>query len=400
MNIALVWPASTFLIDPMVYPPLGLWYLWTLLERNGHTAEFFDLDVDRIGLETFDQYWVSGTTPQAEAIKQVGLDLKGAGKRSVLGGPHALFHGEEMQEYFDVVVQGEVTTDHDIKDILSTDRHLLRTVARPALGHLPLPVRRVAHRYKAKLKGRPCTTMMTSWGCPYKCAFCSSPDIYGRKVRYVPLESVKEDINICKLYGFGAIQFYDDVLPLKRARTLEIAEHLSRRGMIWRCFMRSDLAVRAGRDFLWQLASLGLVELLVGVESGSQEIKDNVNKGTTPEQDSTLLGWCKELDISFKASVILGLPGETRDTMEETRQWLLDNRPDRADINVLIPMPGTPLFDRAEEFDCRWSVPNPDEVFFKGTPGSLECVVETESLAANEILAFRNDLVAELAIPY
>jgi len=164
--------------------------------------------------------------------------------------------------------------------------------------------------------------------------------------------------------------------------------------------MRSDLGIRHGRHFLSQLRQCGLVEILVGVESASNTIKDNVHKGTTQEQDTTLREWCKRVGISYKASIILGLPGETRETMEETRQWLLDNKPDRADINVLIPMPGTPIYDNAKAYDCRWTTSIPDEFFFKGKPGEVQCLVETSELSAADILQFRNDLVAEVALPY
>jgi len=219
-------------------------------------------------------------------------------------------------------------------------------------------------------------------------------------VRYIPARTLYEDIDILCGMGFKAVQFYDDILPIRPKRTLDLAWHLASKGMTWRCFMRSDLGIKHGKDFLAQLHANGLVEVLVGVESASNVIKANVNKGTTTAQDTTLRRWCRDLGISYKASIILGLPGETRATMEETRYWLIDNRPDRADINVLIPMPGTPLYDDAKKYDCRWTVQHPGESFFKGKPNEVRCLVETASLRADEILAFRNDLVAELAVPY
>jgi radical SAM superfamily enzyme YgiQ (UPF0313 family) len=88
------------------------------------------------------------------------------------------------------------------------------------------------------------------------------------------------------------------------------------------------------------------------------------------------------------------------ETMEETRRWLLDNRPDKADVNVLIPMPGTPLYDAPEEYDCQWTCELPDEFFYKGKPKTLSCLVETTELSSEQILSFRNRLVEELAIPF
>jgi radical SAM superfamily enzyme YgiQ (UPF0313 family) len=304
-----------------------------------------------------------------------------------------------MTPYYDLVVKGEIFTAKDVRQVLNI-RGELTLAPHLTLDGIRVPVRVEADRYHATLAGQPCTTMITSLGCPYHCAFCSSHDLWGGKVRYFPLDHIKADLNQIKFMGFGAVQFYDDILPIKKGRALQVAEELKKRGLIWRCFMRSDLGTRHGMHFLRQLRDCGLVEVLVGVESASNTIKDNVNKGTTTAQDTTLREWCKRLGISYKASIILGLPGETRATMEETRQWLLDNQPDKADINILIPMPGTPLYDNAKAYDCKWTVVVPDEYFFKGKPGELECLVRTKELEAGDILQFRNDLVAELAVPY
>jgi len=400
--VILVWPESTFLIEPMWYPPLGLWYVWTALKQVGVNPGYLDLAVDRTPFEWLlgepgVEFWVSGTTPQVSVLRSLGDQIRAAGNKAVLGGPHAQLHGEEMLAHYDVVVQGEVFEGGAAQRVLEADSSLLTLPPAKTLAQVQPPIRFRARQYRATLRGERCTTMITSLGCPYKCAFCSSQDLWGR-VRFLPLETVQQDIRNIAAQGWKAVQVYDDILPIRPDRTLEIARELDMEGLIWRCFMRSDLGVRHGKSFLTSLANLGLVELLVGVESGSQQIKDNVHKGTTVEQDTLLREWCKDLGIIFKASIILGLPGETEKTMQETRQWLLKNQPDKVDVNTLIPMPGTPLYDG--EFDCKWTCTVPETYFFKGKPGTLECLVETEALSSEEILTFRNALVEELAIPY
>lgn len=402
-HVVLVWPESTFLVEEMYYPPLGLWYVWAALHKVGRYAQYLDMAEDAGPLvkalhRPSTEVWVSGTTPQVATLRRLGDYIRNMGRKAVLGGPHAWIHGEEMLEHYDLVVQGEVFEGWQAQMVLEAGEGVLPIPTSKNLARVGPPCRIAAERYSAKLQGKRCTTMITSLGCPYKCAYCSSQDLWGKRVRYFSLEAIRQDIEAIANQGWGAVQIYDDILPIKPQRTLEIAAHLKYYGLSWRCFMRSDLGVLHGKSFLTHLRNMGLVEVLVGVESSSQVIKDNVHKGTTVEQDTLLREWCKDLGIAFKASIILGLPGETMETMEATRQWLIENRPDKADVNMLIPMPGTPLY--GGEYDCQWTCAVPDEFFFKGRPGELTCLVETDALSSEEILAFRNRLVEELAIPY
>ena len=412
MRIALVWPESTFLIDPMVYPPLGLWFIAAAMEDAGHETDFFDLGGGQSQLDAllgqckkgqFDQVWISGTSPQADKLKILSVALRAVSDvHTVIGGPHAMLFPEEVALYFDTVVQGEVTKENVERCVWDAQHNQIIQLGTSEIKHWLPPVRRWATQYKAELEGVPCTSMITSLGCPYTCAFCSSQALYG-PVRYLPLNVVRQDIEEIARLGFGAVQFYDDILPIRELRMVAIANTLAEHELIWRCFIRSDIATRRGRGFIAHLRDKGLVELLVGVESGSNRIKRNINKRTTIQQDTLLLSWCKELGIKFKASIILGLPGETLGTLQETRDWLLEWRPDRVDVNTLIPMKGTPICDTPEKYGCKWTVDRPDEVFFKGKPDEVQCVVETDALSSVVILAHRNALLRELrseGIPY
>ena len=178
--------------------------------------------------------------------------------------------------------------------------------------------------------------------------------------------------------------------------------------LIWRCFLRTDVIIKQGGfDYLRQMSEAGLVEVLAGVESGDNRIKANVHKGTTIEQDTQVLAWCKQLGIRFKASFILGLPGETPESMARTRDWILTNRPDRVDVNALIPMAGTPITKSHDylgnEYDVGWDAEVPDEWYYKGAGRTASVLVHTAALSSAEIAAFRAGLMAEIAaagIPY
>src|SRR5881409_1145841 len=93
MRVCLIFPQSTFLEDPMVFPPLGLWWLWSVLEQSGHDVSFIDMSEHNFKPQDiphgFDVYMVSGTSPQGREIRKLGREFQWRGVPAVLGGPHA-----------------------------------------------------------------------------------------------------------------------------------------------------------------------------------------------------------------------------------------------------------------------------------------------------------------------
>lgn len=416
MNIGLIFPKSIFLIDPMVYPPLGLFYIASQLEAKGHTTEFFDLSVDEMPQDgDFDQIWISVTSAQMQEVRNIGNIIKSWVKtKSIIGGPGVWSKPENYLNLgYTTVVAGEADFPEAI-DILTSENlpEIYTTISPLNLDHVLPPVRRWTHKYNAYLEDRngnkhKTSTMFTARGCPMSCAFCESGRlgvIWGSTVRYEPLESVIRQLDDIKEGGFTGIQFYDDILPLHKPRTLKILEELSKRDFIWRCFLRTDIISKhGGYEYLKQMRDAGLVEVLAGIESADNRIKKNITKGTTIEQDTEALAWCKDLGIKFKASFILGLPGETKESMEKTREWILKYRPDRADVNILIPFPGTPIVKRSDNYDIYWTEETPEEYWYKGSRGHLNSVVGTSSLKPHEISDFHDNLIKEmeeLNIPY
>ena len=100
MNIALVMPKSTFLEMPMVFQPLGLFYLAARLESLGHTTEFFDLNVDELPSNVYDEIWISATSPQMKEIKSLAKSLGGYDARLILGGA-SVWANPDSHQFFD-----------------------------------------------------------------------------------------------------------------------------------------------------------------------------------------------------------------------------------------------------------------------------------------------------------
>jgi len=428
MNICLVFPKSTFLIDPMVYPPLGLWYLAAQLEAQGHTTDFRDLSVDEFPNDgDFDQVWISATSPQMHEARRLAQHTSTwTHTATVLGGAAPWARMDECAKLpFDLVVGGESDHPDTVADAVQiADRvkceHLGIAYAPPItpgpLDWVLPPVRRWDTKYHAYLedgwgKKHRTTTLFTSRGCPMACAFCESGRngvIWDRVVRYEPVALVWQQLAEARDRGHTGVMFYDDILPLNKQRTLEVMAGLRRYGLVWRCFLRTDVVSKqGGQEYLEEMARSGLVEVLAGVESADNRIKDNIHKGTTIEQDTQVLHWCKELGIKFKASLILGLPGEDMDSLNRTRDWILKERPDRVDVNALIPFPGTPITKSEDymgvKFDVKWEEDLPEEFWYKGPRDHANVIVSTSHLTSYEIANFRDNLIKEIeaaGIPY
>jgi radical SAM superfamily enzyme YgiQ (UPF0313 family) len=391
----------------MIMQPLGLMYLAGQLEHLGHTTEFFDMNVDGLPDDNYDEIWVSATSPQMAEIKRIGQATSKYSAKTVLGGASVWANPDSCKYLgYDLIVGGESDNPNNLQRILDTPSgHLVLPIS-PNLNWVLPPVRRWSrkyHSYLTDLQGnrRDCTTTFTSRGCPLECAFCESGRhgvIWDRLTRYEPLEMVEEQIKQCKTLGYSALAYYDDILPLNKKRTYALMELHRKYDMIWRCFLRSDIINNhGGYDYLREMRDGGLVEIFVGVESASNTIKDGITKKTTIEQDTNIVEWCKELGIRCKTSFILGLPGETMETMQMTRQWILKHRPHRVQVGRLIPFKGTPLGDHPENFDIKYENPPDDEWFYRGNMDTdSHSFVSTSALSVREIDTFWRNLDKEL----
>ena len=394
-RIALVMPRSTFLELPMVFQPLGLFYLAARLEGLGHTTEFFDLNVDPFPADVYDEVWVSATSPQMSEIKRIGKILMSYDARSILGGAAAWANPDACMDLgYNLVVSGESDSPGSIEKILETQSGYLNLPITKGLDWVLPPVRRWSHKYSSALKNLdgeyiPATTMFSTRGCPLECAFCESGRhgvIWDRLTRYEPLDIVEYQIKEAKELGYGALCYYDDVLPLAKPRTLKLMELHRRYNMIWRCFLRSDIICnQGGYEYLKELRDGGLVEIFVGVESADNTIKDNIHKKTTIEQDTAIVHWCKELGIRAKCSFIFGLPGDSLESMDATINWILEHRPDRAQIGRLIPFPGTPLFKNIQDYDLKVKHIVDDDFFYAGRNSELHSFTETSNVTVEQI---------------
>lgn len=414
-RIALIWPKSTFLSKSDVWPPLGLWYLSSRLKSMGHKTYFFDLNFDKMPDDEFDYIFVGGTSPQIREIKKIAdITKKWNGKR-VLGGAGVWANPEShLNLGYDLYVSGEGDEPNNMKLILDRlenpidDKHLILPNLTTLDWCLP-PDRSWVDKYKAYMNDMldgetiKLTTVYNTRGCTYSCAFCEVGRfgvIMGNRVRYEPIEIIEQQFSEIKKLGFNGVAAYDDIADFNKNKTLLKFDLLKKYGLKIRCFMRSDIIIKhGGKDYLKQLRDNGLFEIFIGIESADNNIKKNIHKGTFIEQDNAVLEWCRELNIRFKGSFILGLPGENWDSMNKTKDWILSKNPEgiRIQVGRLIPFPGTPLGDRPEAFDIKYENKPDDDWFYSGSDGlDMSSFVFTSELSRVQIDEYWKSLVLEL----
>jgi radical SAM superfamily enzyme YgiQ (UPF0313 family) len=194
--------------------------------------------------------------------------------------------------------------------------------------------------------GKPFTIMYASRGCPFACTFCTVRCTGSRKRS---AESIMNELRHLKAsYGIRTVSFFDETFTLDRERTLQLCDTLVKDelGIKWYCNTRVELVTR---DLLLKMRQARCRGIAYGVESGSQQILDNVKKGNTVEDAEHAIKWTKEAGIKTYLSFILGLPGENWDTIRQTIGFVKRTRPTGAQFNLAVPYPGTPMRSLALE---------------------------------------------------
>jgi len=201
----------------------------------------------------------------------------------------------------------------------------------------------------------PYVSFYTGRGCKSRCTFCLWPQtVGGHNYRVRSIANVVEEVKytMATWPDVKEIFFDDDTLTDNAPRVEELARELGKLGVTWSCNAKANVP----RQTLEIMKAGGLRLLLVGYESGNQQILINIKKGLRTETARAFTKDCHELGIVIHGTFILGLPGETRETMEETMAYAMELNPHTIQVSLAAPYPGTFLYKQATEngwFDNR-----------------------------------------------
>ena len=163
----------------------------------------------------------------------------------------------------------------------------------------------------------------TSRGCPFRCCFCASHTVHGREMRYYSVNRVKEDfIRLKELYGAKIIGFQDDNLTANKQRVYEIIKIANELEL--QLYFQNGLTMKSlDREMLEAMKSAGVTELVLPIESGSRKvIKDIMHKPLDLSTVKRVVDDCRELEMDTYANILIGLPGETKQDIEDALKFL------------------------------------------------------------------------------
>ena len=395
---------ATRKVKGMFYP---VWLCYASGLINGSKvldcpAEGIDVrDVVKI-VNGYDLVIVYTTTPTvtndlmiSKNIKAVNVDIKIA-----FTGPHASVFSEELVKspYVDFVARGEF--DYTIAEL--SEGKELRTIIglswkrlgkiihnsnRPIIEDLDsFPF--VSKIYKRDLQIstyrlpqvlHPYVSIYTGRGCPYNCTFCLWPQTFmGRHYRTRSPQNVADEIDYIRneLPQVKEILFEDDTFTINPHRVTQICDLIKPMNITWSANARADVKYVT----LKKMKNAGCRLLIVGFESGDQGILNNIKKGVTVEQMKQFAHDCHKLDIMVYGCFIIGLPGETKETIKKTLSLAKELDCDLLQCNVSMPLPGTELYDHCIQHGFLKSGP------YLNDQGLQECLVEYPNLSAKEII--------------
>ncbi|NQT90375.1 MAG: radical SAM protein [Candidatus Omnitrophica bacterium] len=222
-------------------------------------------------------------------------------------------------------------------EIIVGEREKKGTYDVPVPRHELFPLKRYRLPYLRKL---PFVTTLTSFGCPFHCEFCQAATL---GYKYRPASNVIEELKHIKAIGAEEVYFNDSTIEANKENLRQICEGIKRLGLLWSCNARVDTLTY---EMLKLMKESGCYFISFGIESGNQKILDLYKKGITITQAEDTIRDCKALGIGTAAYFIIGLPGETTETIEDTIRLAKSLDTDYASFSVASPDFGTPLRDK------------------------------------------------------
>ena len=379
ISVGFIFPSSDYLHDPFRGDPHSHFQLLTVLEWHfgekvkpslidlrGIKREFAQYHIDECDLYLHSVY----TLDYEEQLKLIGfLRTRYPKALHIAGGPHAVTFQTESLKVFDALIMGDgeeclIQAVNDIENGCLQKIYEQKTVL--DINRYPFPRR---HYLPAATNARPglltlknkpgfdkllSTTVIFSRGCPYGCHFCAMPAIreYIPGLRYRHPDLIEQEIEYLKQdYNIQGISLLDEIsIPLSPKQAIPHLEAIGRTNIPWRAQSRVD-------GITPEIARLarqtGCVTMAMGIESVSQRSLDIINKQINVEKAREAIRLLGDQGIECRIYLIIGLPGEPEDIVEQTWNFIRETNPASAYLSIFTVRPGTEVFMNPTKFGIK-----------------------------------------------
>ena len=464
--VALIIPPSSFLLDERVFVSLGILKVASALEQRGQSVTVVDLSGIRNYEEALEAFLhgadlravgITSTTPQLPAVLRILKVIRRVRPelRVILGGPHvtlvqaavklerrkgvagrATRAGRQLETLFDVLVAGDgelavfvALGPNPPKVVDGDDNKGELFLSDETYDALPMPARHLVDlgSYNYSIEGHRATSLIAQLGCPFSCGFCGGRNSKSlRVIRTRMAGSIIAELEFLhRTYGYTGFMFYDDELNVNKGMVElmnGIADLQERLGVEFRLrgFVKAELFTDEQARAMYRA---GFRWLLCGFEAAHPRILTNIRKRATLADNTRAVAIAKRHGLKVKALMSIGHPGETAETADAIRRWLIDCAVDDFDCTIITTYPGTPYYDEAAPHESQkgvWTYTQPEtgdrlhahEVdfletaeYYKGDPdGGYVSHVFTDFLSAKEIVDCRDmierSVRATLNIPF
>ena len=368
MRVTLVSPSYA-----NIWEALGLGYIISYCKKNCKKQDIvfdflhgnFDPTIPKRIAES-DIVGISCTTPTYKEAIGIAKSLKSLNKKVhiVLGGWHPTVVGEIEDECIDQIVVGE--GEAAFLEILKGNRDKVLVGKKLTFCNLPWPDREVIKYgrqvdYCEREFGERIASIQSVRGCKMSCAMCAERCMTGKydsknnplRLR-LPKDTLDEVESLKKKYNIGRFKFVDPTWSVNDDYVYNFCYEKIRRGN----YLPWDAMVHAGiaTEFSIRMMSKANCDtIMVGCESGSQKILNDIRKGLTVEKIKKVFEWGRKYGLNRRAFFMLGMPNESSESIMDTIQLIRDIDPDVVGFTILCPLPGTEFYDKVKFKDVDWS---------------------------------------------
>ena len=364
------------------WPPITLTTAGAMLEAQGHAVTILDCAAQaitradllaRIRAVSYPLIVWATATPSIKSDLALADEIKAIHRdtfTAVLGTHVTTLADECLRKTpgLDAVIRNEPeSTLVDLAAALRKDGNLMtvsgisvkdpagqivHTPTRPFitdLDTLPFPAWHLVDLecYKLPLLGERFVILLPLRGCPYSCTFCTAQTYYGRHLRRRSVPRTMEEIAfVIEKFGIRHFFIWADTFTVDRAYVMEFCDQLRRRDLAirWTCNSRVDTV---DQEMLYTMAQAGCWMISYGIESGNQGILDAIQKKITVQQSHDAVKMAKQAGMRVAGHFVLGFPGETEKTLQETVALSAAVDVDIAQFYCATPFPGSELYARA-----------------------------------------------------